>query len=65
MDKLDMESKNIVSSNIEKIKELFPNCLSENDIGEEIIDFDKLRLELGYEDNTSKEKYEMTWPGKK
>lgn len=65
MGKLDMESKNIVSSNIKKIKELFPNCLSENDIGEEIIDFDKLRLELGYEDNTSKEKYEMTWPGKK
>ena len=39
MDKLDMESKNIVSDNIKKIKELFPNVITE-DNGKEVINFD-------------------------
>ena len=48
------------------IGQLFPNCLSETSDGKTIIDFDKLKIELG--DSTSseiKEKYELTWPGKK
>ena len=45
MDKLDMESKNIVSSNIEKIKELFKNILME-DNGKEVINFEALKQEL-------------------
>ncbi len=63
MDKLDMESKNLVSSNIEKIKELFPNTII-SDAGEEKIDFDKLKIELGSELENKKEKYQLTWPGK-
>ena len=38
MNKLDMESKNIVDSNIEKLKELFPACFCEGKI-----DFDMLK----------------------
>lgn len=63
MDKLDMESKNIVSDNIKKIKELFPNTII-SDAGEEKIDFDKLKIELGSELENKKEKYQLTWPGK-
>ena len=58
--KLDMESKNIVNDNINKIGKLFPNVIKEGKI-----DFDKLKQELSNEilDNT-KEKYQLTWPGK-
>jgi len=65
MDKLDMESKNIVSSNIEKIKELFPNVITE-DNGKEVINFDALKQELSEVIiDEKKEKYQLTWPGKK
>ena len=65
MDKLDMESKNIVSSNIKKIKELFPNVITE-DNGKEIINFDALKQELSdVIIDEKKEKYQLTWPGKK
>ncbi|MBZ4032557.1 site-specific DNA-methyltransferase [Ligilactobacillus salivarius] len=45
--------------NIKKLKELFPEVLSENKI-----DFDKLRLILGDEIETSSERYNFTWNGK-
>lgn len=65
MDKLDMESKNIVSSNIEKIKELFPNVITE-DNGKEVINFEALKQELSEVIiDEKKEKYQLTWPGKK
>lgn len=65
MNKLDMESKNIISSNIEKIKELFPNVITE-DNGKEIINFDALKQELSdVIIDEKKEKYQLTWPGKK
>jgi len=65
MDKLDMESKNIVSSNIEKIKELFPNVITE-DGEKEVINFDALKQELSEVIiDEKKEKYQLTWPGKK
>ena len=65
MDKLDMKSKNIVSSNIEKIKELFPNVITE-DGEKEVINFDALKQELSEVIiDEKKEKYQLTWPGKK
>ena len=61
MNKLDMESKDIIDSNIEKIKELFPSVVSENGI-----DFDLLKQELSSVIiDEKKEKYQLTWPGKK
>lgn len=65
MDKLDMESVDIVDENIEKIGNLFPNVVVESENGK-AIDFDLLKQELSkvvVEGN--KEKYQLTWPGKK
>lgn len=61
MNKLDMMTKNIVDSNIEKIKELFPLCVQEDKI-----DFDMLKQELSFAlIDDKKERYQLTWPGKK
>lgn len=61
MNKLDMESKDIIDSNIEKLKELFPSCIQEDKI-----DFDMLKQELSsVVIDDKKEKYQLTWPGKK
>lgn len=61
MNKLDMESKDIIDSNIEKLKELFPSCIQEDKI-----DFDMLKQELSsIVIDDKKEKYQLTWPGKK
>ncbi len=61
MNKLDMETKDIVDCNIKKIKELFPNVFSEDQIN-----FDALKQELiDYLVDDKKEKYQLTWPGKK
>jgi len=61
MNRLDMESKNIIDGNIKKIEELFPNCVSSGKIN-----FDILKQELSTEIiDDKKEKYQLTWPGKK
>ena len=57
--RIDGKSKDIVSENIEILKELFPEISSEDKI-----DFDQLRLILGEAIDDSKEKYSFTWPGK-
>ncbi len=59
--KLDMKSKNIINDNITRIGEIFPNVIKEGKI-----DFDELKQELSNDliDN-SKEKYQLTWPGKR
>lgn len=58
--KLDMKSKDIVEDNINKISELFPECISEGKI-----DFNKLKQELSKETiEEGKEKYQLTWAGK-
>ena len=58
--KLDMKSKNIINDNIYKIGNLFPNVIKEGKI-----DFDELKQELSNDlINNSKEKYQLTWPGK-
>lgn len=65
MNKLDMESINIVDGNIEKIGNLFPNVIVETENGKRV-DFDLLKQELSKEIvEGNKEKYQLTWPGKK
>lgn len=65
MNKLDMESINIVDGNIEKIGNLFPNVIVETENGKSV-DFDLLKQELSKEIvEGNKEKYQLTWPGKK
>lgn len=60
MNKLDMNSKNLISENIQKIGKLFPNCIIENKI-----DFNLLKQELSDElIENSKERYQISWPGK-
>ena len=70
MNKLNMQTTNMVDENIKRIGELFPNCLTErlNDEGkpEVAIDFDQLRQELSkniVEGN--EERYQFTWPDKR
>lgn len=70
MDKLNMQTTNIVDENIKKIGELFPNCLTErlNDEGkpEVAIDFDQLRQELSKDIvEGNEERYQFTWPDKR
>ena len=60
MDKLDMKSKDIFDSNITSIIKLFPNCVSEGKIN-----FELLKQELSNDIIEGKEKYELTWPGKR
>ena len=65
MNKLDMETVNITDENITKIGELFPNVIVESENGK-AIDFDLLKQELSNEIvEGAKEKYQLTWPGKK
>jgi adenine-specific DNA-methyltransferase len=59
MNKFDGKTMDLVQQNIDELKKLFPEALTEGKI-----DFDQLRLLLGDEVDTGKEKYEFTWPGK-
>ena len=69
MDKLKMHSDNAIDQNIDRIAQLFPNCITEiktsaGDI-ERAVDFDKLKSELSCpiaEGNT--QRYQFTWPDK-
>ena len=70
MDKLKMQTTNIVDENIKRIGELFPNCLTErlNADGkpEVAIDFDQLRQELSKDIvEGAEERYQFTWPDKR
>lgn len=70
MDKLKMQSRDVVGGNVEKIAALFPQCVTEriNKDGkpELAIDFDKLRAELSNEVlNDGEERYQFTWPDKR
>ncbi|WP_286154553.1 site-specific DNA-methyltransferase [Thomasclavelia cocleata] len=59
MEKIDNKSLDIKKCNIEKLKELFPNVVTEGKIN-----FDVLRTILGDEVDDSNEKYQFTWKGK-
>lgn len=70
MEKLNMQTTNIVDENIKRIGELFPNCLTErlNAEGkpEVAIDFDQLRQELSKDIvEGQEERYQFTWPDKR
>ena len=70
MDKLKMQSRDVVGGNVERIAALFPHCATErlnNDGKPELaIDFDKLRAELSNEVlEDGEERYQFTWPDKR
>lgn len=59
MQKLNGETLNIVDTNIEKLKELFPDVFSEGKI-----DFEALKTNLGEFVEKENERYSFTWNGK-
>ena len=70
MNKLKMHSPDLTQANIDKLAELFPNCVAEargaDGVVKRSIDFDQLRQEL----STSivegpQERYQLNWPGKR
>ena len=69
MDKLKMHSINKVDDNIEKIGNLFPNCVTEAKVDgkiSKVVDFDKLKQELSdFVVEGRDERYQFTWPDKK
>lgn len=70
MEKLKMQCFDVVGNNIDKIVQLFPNCVTER-IGKDgkpelAIDFDKLKAELTNDVlEEGEERYQFTWPGKR
>lgn len=65
-----MHSLDVIGSNIEKIQQLFPNCVTER-LGKDgkpelAIDFEKLQAELSNEIiGEGEERYQFTWPDKR
>ncbi len=65
-----MRSLDVIGSNIQKIAQLFPNCVTER-LGKEgkpelAIDFEKLQAELSNEILAEgEERYQFTWPDKR
>jgi len=69
MDKLKMQSPNLVDANIDKIAVLFPNCITEdrdeNGMVRRVVDFNQLRQELSASlVEGPQERYTLSWPGK-
>lgn len=70
MEKLKMQSHDVIGSNTQKIAQLFPNCVTER-LGKDgkpelAIDFKKLQVELSNEIITEgEERYQFTWPNKR
>ena len=69
MEKMKMESKDMLEQNVEIIAELFPNCITEakDEDGnlKKAVNFDMLRQMLSGNVNEGDEAYEFTWVGKK
>lgn len=69
VDKLNMKSIDITQENIEKIRGLFPNAVTEiknNGKVELAVDFDVLKQELSDSlIEAGQERYQMTWPDKR
>ena len=70
MKKLQMQSRDVIGGNVEKIAALFPQCVTErlNKEGkpELAINFEKLRAELSNEIiDGGEERYQFTWPDKR
>lgn len=70
MEKLKLQSHDVIGSNVQKIAQLFPNCVTEH-LGKDgkpelAIDFERLQAELSNEIITeSEERYQFTWPDKR
>lgn len=69
MDRLDMQTKDLVQENITKIEQLFPNCVTEyaDDDGKIVkkVDMEMLARELQYEPVAEgTERYSFNWPYK-
>ena len=69
MEKMRMETLDMVSENIKKIENLFPNCITEtvdqNGTPKKAINFELLRQMLSKDVLEGDEAYEFTWVGKK
>ncbi|MDK9716109.1 MAG: site-specific DNA-methyltransferase [Sulfuritalea sp.] len=70
MDKLKMHSPDLIETNIARLADLFPNCVTEaRDAKGELkqaIDFDLLRQELASSIvEGPQERYQLNWPGKR
>ncbi|WP_270467986.1 site-specific DNA-methyltransferase [Catenibacterium mitsuokai] len=69
MEKMRMESIDLIAQNVEKIAELFPNCVTEtvdeNSKLKKVINFDMLKQMLSEDVLDGDEAYEFTWVGKK
>ena len=70
MDKLKMQSENLVDENVEKIALAFPNCVTEgkdeNGQVTKLVDFDLLKQELSkVVVDGNDERYTLNWAGKK
>lgn len=75
MDKMSMESVDMTAHNIDKIAELFPNCVTEaldeerstpdHKVYKKAVNFDMLRQMLSDSVIDGDEAYEFTWVGKK
>ncbi|MGK0575998.1 site-specific DNA-methyltransferase [Macrococcus capreoli] len=61
MNKVPSSSPDLTQENIARLKELFPEILTDG----EKIDFDKLKTVLGEEVEDEKERYSFNWHGKK
>ena len=46
-DRLDLQSPDLVNENLEKLSELFPNCVTDGAQGK-VVDFDLLKQELSH-----------------
>lgn len=70
MERMKMQSLDVIGSNIQKIAQLFPNCVTER-LGKDgkpelAIDFEKLQAELSNEIlSEGEERYQFTWPEKR
>jgi adenine-specific DNA-methyltransferase len=60
IERLDLKSSDIKDDQINKLKQIFPEAFTEGNK----IDWDRLRLSLGENIDTGKERYGMNWPGK-
>ena len=75
MEKMKMESENLTDKNIDKIAELFPNCItetldeerstSEKKVYKKVVNFNMLKQMLSPDVIEGDEAYEFTWVGKK
>src|ERR1700744_3193414 len=70
MEKLKMHSPNQTDENIARIRELFPNCITEakdeQGVVRYAVDFDQLRQELSdHIVEGPQERYQLNWPGKR